>query len=45
VKVAGPQHNDCEQLTAMWMLKMVQTVNEISVQAIEKGRHQTSDAL
>jgi len=45
VKVAGPQHNDCEQLTVMWMAKMVQTVNEITVQAIEKGRYLTSAAL
>jgi hypothetical protein len=45
VKVAGPQRNDCEQLTVMWMSKMDQTVNEFTVQAIEKDRNQTTAAL
>tara|TARA_B110000003_G_scaffold120242_1_gene122669 strand:- start:1315 stop:1491 length:177 start_codon:yes stop_codon:yes gene_type:complete len=40
VKAAGPQRNECEQLTVMWMAKMDQTVNEFKVQAIEKDRNQ-----
>jgi hypothetical protein len=45
VKVAGPQRNECKQLTIMWMSKIDQTVNEFNVQAIEKGRNQMTAAL
>ncbi|MBT4829463.1 MAG: hypothetical protein HON80_02710 [Marinovum sp.] len=45
VKAAGPQRNVREQLTATWMAKVDQTVNEFKVQAIEKGRNQMTAAL
>ena len=45
VKAAGPQRNECEQLTVMWTAKMDQTVNEFKVQAIEKDCSQTTAAL
>ena len=45
VKVAGPQRNECEQLTVMWMAKMDQTINEFKVQEIEKDHNQMTAAL